>query len=450
MSVRRKKLASGKYVRDYYYEFRMNGEPYRGTTGCSEKKDAINFVRKLKRDLKTAINAKKHNKSLIHFRESVTEGLIGTKVKLEDVFPIFKNEFPKFITKTPSEKRWELKESIWRDFTAFLTSKGVCNIHEVTEENAREYWAYLRRNGRYNKEVKNAQGRKKYKSKRVKLSNTTVDEYRSQLQQVFTVMMCYARLIDNPFRKIAKLESDRRKMDIFTPDELIRINEFIYSDKIVPFCLNGELNKLIVRAVFIIGINTGMRLADIALLKWKDVSLSERMITIFMSKIKTPDPVEIPISKKLLVFLKEQEKLRLNDYVCPELAKLYLEDAGKISFRFSQMLKYLNIETCVLHEGRARQNCIKGIHSLRHQFCYLAGMRGVPENLLQSIVGHMSKDMTRYYMMHKTHELKHKAIAVMDDFEAVPDKNKPSSEVFTDIKKYSAEDLLKAIKDMIG
>ena len=37
---------------------------------------------------------------------------------------------------------------------------------------------------------------------------------------------------------------------------------------------------------------------------------------------------------------------------------------------------------------------------MRHVFCYYAGKAGIPINIVQSIVGHMSPVMTSYYQNH--------------------------------------------------
>ena len=50
-------------------------------------------------------------------------------------------------------------------------------------------------------------------------------------------------------------------------------------------------------------------------------------------------------------------------------------------------------------EGR-RAISVKDLHSMRHVFCYYAGQAGMPLSTVQSIVGHMTPEMTRHYMAH--------------------------------------------------
>ena len=59
----------------------------------------------------------------------------------------------------------------------------------------------------------------------------------------------------------------------------------------------------------------------------------------------------------------------------------------------------LDIRTTVQPENR-KNISIKDLHSMRHVFCYYAGKAGIPINIVQSIVGHMSPVMTSYYQNH--------------------------------------------------
>ena len=47
---------------------------------------------------------------------------------------------------------------------------------------------------------------------------------------------------------------------------------------------------------------------------------------------------------------------------------------------------------------------------------YYAGIRGIPLAVVQSIVGHMSPEMTKHYSAHATLEEKRKNIGLMSDF----------------------------------
>jgi integrase len=53
-------------------------------------------------------------------------------------------------------------------------------------------------------------------------------------------------------------------------------------------------------------------------------------------------------------------------------------------------------------EGYSRAVNRKGSHSLRHTFCSLAGMNGIPQSVVQSMVGHLTPRMAELYSRHVT------------------------------------------------
>ena len=74
------------------------------------------------------------------------------------------------------------------------------------------------------------------------------------------------------------------------------------------------------------------------------------------------------------------------------------------------------IGTTRVPAGRTRAVSVKDLHSCRHTFCYLAGMQGIPLAVVQSIVGHMSPEMTAHYTAHATLEDKRRGINAMPEF----------------------------------
>lgn len=64
---------------------------------------------------------------------------------------------------------------------------------------------------------------------------------------------------------------------------------------------------------------------------------------------------------------------------------------------------------------------------MRHVFCYYAGQAGISLAVVQSIVGHMTQEMTKHYMSHATTQAKQEAIErlptflVMNDTVEIPE-----------------------------
>jgi hypothetical protein len=116
-------------------------------------------------------------------------------------------------------------------------------------------------------------------------------------------------------------------------------------------------------------------------------------------------------------FLREQYAISgEQDYVLPEHAAMYLENPDGISYRVKKFLESIGIQTTRVFEGRQRATSIKDVHSLRHTFAYLAGCYQIPLPIVQSILGHMSPEMTKHYQAHADRKAKEKYLSQMPDF----------------------------------
>ena len=104
-----------------------------------------------------------------------------------------------------------------------------------------------------------------------------------------------------------------------------------------------------------------------------------------------------------------------SEYVFPLHAEMYLKDASLISYRIKRFLEGLNIKTVKEFENR-KAISIKDLHSMRHVFCYYAGQVGISLAVVQSIVGHMTQEMTKHYMSHATTRAKQEAIEKLPAF----------------------------------
>lgn len=132
-----------------------------------------------------------------------------------------------------------------------------------------------------------------------------------------------------------------------------------------------------------------------------------------------------------------------SEYVFPELAKMYLENSGGISYRVKNFLESLGIKTTKKIEGRDRVVSVKDVHSLRHTFCYLAGVNNIPLVIVQSIVGHMDSKMTSHYSAHADRQAKHSKMQLFPGFMKQLDSDT------IDIKATEPESLSERIQNAI-
>lgn len=142
-----------------------------------------------------------------------------------------------------------------------------------------------------------------------------------------------------------------------------------------------------------IGIYTGLRLSDCALLKWNDIDMKKK--TIYIIPIKTKkhlnEPIEIPIHPALMKIL--YEAANDGEYVSDENAKAY--KSGKLSGQVVDLFKSCGIETSKKVNGKTKLLC--SFHSLRHTFVSNAINSGMSAMLVSKIVGHSAVDMTSNY-----------------------------------------------------
>ncbi len=93
-----------------------------------------------------------------------------------------------------------------------------------------------------------------------------------------------------------------------------------------------------------------------------------------------------------------------------------LANSDGVSYRVKKFLEGLGIQTTRVPEGRTRAISVKDLHSCRHTFCYYAGMAGIPLAVVQSIVGHMSPEMTKHYSAHASIEDKRRGMERLSFF----------------------------------
>lgn len=95
---------------------------------------------------------------------------------------------------------------------------------------------------------------------------------------------------------------------------------------------------------------------------------------------------------------------------------MYASNPTGITYRVKQFLERLGIKTSRKAEGRSRSVSSKDVHSLRHTFAYLAGEYRIPLPIVQSVLGHMSPEMTKHYQAHADREAKEKYLIQLPDF----------------------------------
>lgn len=225
-----------------------------------------------------------------------------------------------------------------------------------------------------------------------KVSPNTYNKYVSLLRLVWRTIGEEARCTVNPWdgvaRKVMPKTNGRRAL---TVEELVKVTAH----------LSGEM-----RLLFALGIYTGLRLGDCALMDWGKIDLVRRIIvTTPIKTMRTGRVVEIPVHPALCGMLSEIPKSKRRGYLLPEIAETYKRDNSAVTKRIRAIFEGAGIATTKKVKGYLQAVAEVGFHSLRHSFVSLMGNAGAPLALVQSIVGHSNPMMTAHYFHARTDAL---------------------------------------------
>lgn len=207
----------------------------------------------------------------------------------------------------------------------------------------------------------------------------------------------------NPFSGVPTRETETIFRKPFSPEELKAIVDAAREDDFI-------------RPILITGMCTAMRRGDCCLLKWKDVDLPRRFITVKTNK--TGVTVSIPIFPMLYDELAVRQPSEA--YVFPEQAKMYVENPDGITWRVRKVLaaagfkdlaeggadaeengesdqaegaEIVRGEIHAKREGGLRRASVRDFHSLRVTWVTLALTASVPLELVQKVTGHRTTDI---------------------------------------------------------
>lgn len=225
-----------------------------------------------------------------------------------------------------------------------------------------------------------------------KVSPNTYNKYVSLLRLVWRTIGEAARCTLNPWdgvrRKVQPKTNGRRAL---TVAELMKVT----AD------LTGEM-----RLLFALGIYTGLRLGDCALMEWGRVDMARRVIVTTPRKTaKSGKEVEIPLHPVLFAMLGETPAQERKGYIMPETAGTYERDNSALVKQIRAIFEGAGISTSKEVAGYSQAVAEVGFHSLRHSFVSLMGNAGAPLALVQSIVGHSNPMMTAHYFHARTDAL---------------------------------------------
>jgi len=282
-------------------------------------------------------------------------------------------------------------------FAKWMTERhpNVTELRQVTQTHADEYAGHLQK----------------------KLSASTFNRHRNLLALVWKVLKKQARITINPWSEITRKRHTVQSRRELTVEELQRVIE----------ASSGQMRLLLA-----LGIYCGLRLGDAALLDWGNVDMMKGIISVVPAKTarRSGKRVTLPIHRTLFEMLAATPSSKRRGYVMPDIAARYQSYDGALARDILKLFASVNIKTSAnrltaveIAEGgavkkikgktkRAVQEC--GFHSLRHTFVSLCAAGGVPQSVVQSLVGHGSPAMTQHYT-HINQETARNAVAMLPE-----------------------------------
>lgn len=204
------------------------------------------------------------------------------------------------------------------------------------------------------------------------------------IRQALAVAVREKLLESNPAEAVQRLKEEKTARREFRPAEL---------DLLIP-TLTGEW-----RAIFFLGLYTGQRLNDLAILTWRHIDLEKK--TISFTTAKTGSVVALPLMQPAVDALAELPSSDNPDsLIFPKIAKT---SRPRRSNQFRNLLANVGLARSSkvkrdeqdVKEGRMTSEL--SFHSLRHTATSMLKAAGVSDAIARAIIGHESVAVSRSY-----------------------------------------------------
>ena len=205
----------------------------------------------------------------------------------------------------------------------------------------------------------------KYKTMRLeKVSPATVNRELACLKHMYTKAIEWEYVKSNPAKGVRLLKEPPGRLRYLNPEEI---------ERLVSACA-GHIRPIVITAL-----NTGMRKSEILNLRWQEIDLVNRKITVINAK--NNESRVIPINQTLYQELLGLSKRAKGEYVFPDRNGYPFKE---VKTAFSSALKRAGIEDFRFHD-------------LRHTFGSHLVMQGVDIRTVQQVMGHKEIRMTMRY-----------------------------------------------------
>lgn len=273
-----------------------------------------------------------------------------------------------------------LTEDIWDEFAKKLkrddVEKGTTTLYETATT---RMVAWMKTRAKYAKDINQRLAEEYLEQLTTEVGTTTYNIRLVLFKRIWRELSIEFQLCTNAWEEFKKKKATKTARRTLTENELAKIL----------FAAGSDDMKLLI----VIGLYTGLRLGDCALLKWEYVDFKKKVIRLIPIKTRKhmSAPIEIPMHAALEKML--QETPHCGEYVSEANAQAY--ERGHLSGTVVELFKKCGIKTSTKENGKTKLLC--GFHSLRHTFVSMAINNNMNPLLVRSIVGHSSTAMTESY-----------------------------------------------------
>ncbi|MCP5061780.1 MAG: tyrosine-type recombinase/integrase [Ignavibacteriae bacterium] len=211
--------------------------------------------------------------------------------------------------------------------------------------------------------------------------------YLRTLKASFNRAIDWGYIKENPFKKV-KLPKSQKSFPVFISET--ELNQIVTNTK------SKDLRSLFILAFF-----TGMRLGELVNLKWSEIKLQSRMITIKNDKsfsTKSKKDRTIPMNKKIIVILKKKMKEGIkSEFVFSKTEGIKFNN-DYVSKSFKKAVRKAKMDEKI------------HFHTLRHSFASRLVQKGASIYIVKELLGHSDVTTTQIY----SHLQPNNFIAVID------------------------------------
>lgn len=356
----------------FYYRFTHNGKEENRST----KKKNYNSAVKVMNDRISELRASGgyndlYNRMISKINELPEEQQIAVKQKLvnkllkntSSLLPIseaFKTYSTKPKKRNPSVEQLKRYRSYFNRFTNWLSDEypDLKYVNEINHQVVDKYMTHLWSDN---------------------LSENTYNKHLTFFRSMFNSISINAALNENVWKKIDKLQLNAKHKEPLSLKQFYDVVQLA----------DGEMHLLL-----LIGFYTGLRLGDCCLLKWEEIDFENSLISIQTSKTKSDLTLFIhPSLREMLLYSRNNGSI----YVLRKIQSSYSTSPTNITNRVKRLFEKAGIDTTEDRE-RGKRSVVKyGFHSLRHTFVSAMHSAGIPQMVVEAIVGHNTKSVNDMY-----------------------------------------------------